>query len=145
MEKLIPLISSDTEGPLGVKHLPRLWLKARLAASGRLPEGYKVIQPTFDTLVLEALKIDLEQARTYLLEQRPSYLEFEAWLRQQPGVDLSPGTIAEINRRIVERKKSPESCQRMLADIGLPTDTPIEQGVLLNNLDDWTTLHNSLS
>lgn len=145
MEPIIPLISSDVEGPLGVKHLPRLWLKARLAASGRLPEGYKVIQPTFDTLVLDSLKIDHEKARAYLLEQQPSYLAFESWLREQPEVDLSPETVAELNRRIVERKKSPESQKRMLSELGLPADAAIQTGVMLNNLDDWHAIHQQLS
>ena len=35
MDTIIPLISSGTEGPLGVKHLPRLWLKTLLSACGK--------------------------------------------------------------------------------------------------------------
>ncbi len=31
MAKVIPLISSDTAGPLGAIHLPRLWAKLTLA------------------------------------------------------------------------------------------------------------------
>ena len=40
MNTLIPLISSGVSGPLGVLHLPRLWLKASLEARGLLANGY---------------------------------------------------------------------------------------------------------
>ena len=33
----VPLISSGAAGPLGVLHLPRLWLKLRLEAAGSTP------------------------------------------------------------------------------------------------------------
>ena len=36
MSDIIPMISSGTTGPLGVLHLPRLWLKASLGAAGKL-------------------------------------------------------------------------------------------------------------
>src|SRR5580658_7533748 len=39
MEKIVPLISSDTVGLLGIRHLPRLWLKTLLYALDALPEG----------------------------------------------------------------------------------------------------------
>ncbi|GIT38799.1 MAG: hypothetical protein Ct9H300mP7_7200 [Verrucomicrobiota bacterium] len=36
-DKIVPLISSGTKGPLGVLHLPRLWQKVSLEAAGKLP------------------------------------------------------------------------------------------------------------
>lgn len=124
--------------------MPRLWLKALLAAVGRLPEGYKDVRPGFDFMVLEGLKVDPEAARAFMVESRPSYLAFEAWIRAQEGVDLSPENIAAVNRAIVERKKAPESRGRMLAELGLPEDAPIEDSILLNNLDDWHSIHRAL-
>ena len=35
-ETYVPMISSGTAGPLGVLHLPRLWLKVSLEAAGKL-------------------------------------------------------------------------------------------------------------
>ena len=39
--EMIPLISGAENGPLGIVHLPRLWLKMRAHAVGVLPEGYR--------------------------------------------------------------------------------------------------------
>lgn len=141
MEPIIPLISSDTTGPLGIKHLPRLWLKTLLAAVGRLPEGYKDIRPGFDYIVLEGLKINPDAARSFIMNSRPSYVAFESWIRRQPGVDLSAENIARVNWAIVERKKSAEARQTVLSENGLSQDTPIEDGVMINNLDDWRAVH----
>ncbi len=142
---IIPLISSGTEGPLGVKHLPRLWLKTLLSATGELPEGYKDIRPGFDFMVLEGLNIDPDTARDFILERRPSYLEFELWICQQEGADISPANLDAINRRVVERQKSDASRRKMLAENGLPTDSSLSDSIMLNNLDDWREIHTQVS
>lgn len=141
MEEIIPLISSGTEGPLRLKHLPRLWIKTLLSAAGRLPEGYKDIRPGFDYVVLEGLAIDPDVARDFIFNNRPSYLAFEQWIREQPGVDISPENIAKINEAIVRGKKVPEARLQILQECGLPEDTPLEDGIMLNNLDDWRAVH----
>ena len=142
---IIPLISTDTVGPLGVKHLPRLWLKALLAAKGQLPEGYKDIRPGFDFMLLEGIKIDPEAARAFINENAPSYLEFEAWIREQPGADLSPENIAAVNEQIVTRQKAPETRAKMLRTLGLPEDTPFGDSIMMNNLDDWREIHEQVT
>ncbi|MGE9296043.1 MAG: DUF5069 domain-containing protein [Puniceicoccales bacterium] len=144
MEPIIPLISSGTEGPLGVKHLPRLWLKTLLSAAGRLPEGYKDIRPGFDFMVLEGLGIDPDAAREFIFSKRPSYLAFEQWIQAQPGVDVSQENISRVNQIVVERKKGEGSRIKMLAENGLPEDSPIDDSIMLNNLDDWRAIHESV-
>ena len=74
---IIPLISSGTTGPLGVKHLPRLWLKTLLSATGHMPAGYKDLRPGFDYMVLEGLGINPDAAREFIVNDRPTYLAFE--------------------------------------------------------------------
>lgn len=142
---VIPLISTDTAGPLGVKHLPRLWLKALLAATGDLPPGYKDIRPGFDFMVLEGLGIDPEAARAFINKHTPSYLDFEAWIREQPEADLSAANIATVNERIVAREKAPDSRARMIETLDLPEDTPITDSIMLNNLDDWHGIHEQVT
>ena len=44
----VPLISSGTAGPLGVLHLPRLWQKVSLEATGKLASGYPGIGRGFE-------------------------------------------------------------------------------------------------
>src|SRR4028119_1895925 len=97
MDKIVPLISSGTAGPLGVLHLPRLWLKALLGATGKLADGYKDIGPGYDHMVLQGLGIDPDAARAFIREQKPSYPAFEAWVKSRPGVNLSPANIFRVN------------------------------------------------
>lgn len=145
METIVPLISSDTKGPLGVKHLPRLWLKTLLKARGRLPEGYYDIRPGFDYMVLEGLGIDPDRAREYIFDRLPDYLQFENWIRSQAGGDLSEENIARINRMIEEKQKAPDLRQAVLETLGLPLNFPAEDSVMINNLDDWHAFHRSVT
>jgi hypothetical protein len=145
MEKIVPLISSGTEGPLGLKHLPRLWIKSLLSATGRLPEGYKDIGPGFDFMVLEGLGINPDSAREFIFTHRPSYLTFEKWICEQPGVDVSQANISKINELLVGRMKAPEARLEILRESGLPEDCPIKDGIMLNNLDDWKLVHEQVT
>ncbi len=141
---IIPLISSGTEGPLGVKHLPRLWLKTLLSSVGELPPGYKDIRPGFDFMVLEGLKLDPDRVRDFILENRPTYLQFEDWIRTRDEADLSPENIARVNTIVVERKKAGESRKRMLEENGLSEECDITDSIMMNNLDDWREIHGAV-
>jgi hypothetical protein len=145
MEKIIPLISSDTVGPLGLKHLPRLWIKTLLSATSRLAEGYKDTRPGFDYMVLEGLGINPDTAREYIFNNRPTYLAFEKWITEQPGVNLSKENISKINAAILGRLKSPEARLEVIRASGLPDDTPINDGIMINNLDDWKSVHDQVT
>jgi hypothetical protein len=145
MKNIIPLISSGTAGPLGVKHLPRLWLKTLLSATGNLPEGYKDIRPGFDYMVLEGLGINPDSAREFIIGHRPTYLAFEKWVGAQPKADISGTNISKINDLIENTTKSPEARISILKDNGLPEDSPIESSMMLNNLDDWKSIHAQLT
>ena len=145
MDEIIPLISSDTVGPLGIKHLPRLWLKTLLSAKGRLPDGYKDIRPGFDYLVLEGLRVDPDSARDFIRQELPTYPVFERWIVRQPGVDVSAENILKINERLAAKTKTAEARRQILRENGLPEDTPIEDGIMLNNLDDWRAMHGQLA
>jgi len=145
MEKIIPLISSDTVGPLGLKHLPRLWIKTLLSATGRLAAGYKDTRPGFDYIVLEGLGINPDTARDFILKNRPTYLAFEKWITEQPAVNVSKENISKINALIVGRMKSPEARLEVLRASGLPDDTPINDGIMINNLDDWKAVHDQVT
>ncbi|MDF1824797.1 MAG: DUF5069 domain-containing protein [Verrucomicrobiales bacterium] len=141
---IIPLISSDTAGPIGVKHLPRLWLKTLLSATGELPPGYKDIRPGFDFMVLEGLQLDPDTVRAYIVENKPNYLQFETWIRSREEADLSPKNIARVNAIVVSRQKAGESRERMLKELGLSADCGITDSIMMNNLDDWREIHESV-
>ncbi|HVV01057.1 MAG TPA: DUF5069 domain-containing protein [Verrucomicrobiae bacterium] len=145
MEKIIPLISSGTEGPLGIKHLPRLWLKTLLSAAERLPEGYKDVRPGFDYMVLEGLGINPDSARDFIFQHRPSYPSFEKWICEQPGVDISRENISKINQTLVSRVKAAEARSQVLRENGMPEDSEIKDGIMINNLDDWKAVHDQVT
>jgi hypothetical protein len=67
--KLIPIISSQTTGPLGVAHLPRLWTKLTLGFAGQLAEGWDQCGPGFDQLTLSDLGLDRDAVMEYVRTQ----------------------------------------------------------------------------
>lgn len=146
MDKIIPLISSGVAGPLGVLHLPRLWSKALLAAQGALADGYKDIGPGYDFMVLEGLGIDPDKARQFIRDSKPTYSQFEQWVRQYPGVKLDKANIFRINASIAGYCHEDDVRQEILTAGGLADDGSVNPGAIdLNNLDDWNTFHAALT
>ncbi len=101
MDTYAPLISTRATGPLGVVHLPRLWLKMRLHAKGKLAEGYRAGEGGFDGAVFEALGLSADDAVAYVRDEEPSYLAFEAWARERAKPDrLTADAVAPFHPRI---------------------------------------------
>ena len=94
------MISSGVAGPLGVLHLPRLWLKASLEAQGKLAAGYPGCGKGYDQMVLDGLGLNRDTVLNYIKTQKPSYTQFEEWIRKQPGVKLDKGSIEKLNSAI---------------------------------------------
>jgi hypothetical protein len=140
--KIVPLISSGTAGPLGVLHLPRLWLKVSLESRGLLAEGYPGAGKGFDQMVIDGLGLKRDAVISYIAESRPTYPEFEAWVKSQPGATVDAASIAKLNAAITgynhddETRKSVLSASDLADDGAAPKDA-----VGLNNLDDWQEFH----
>ena len=98
MSNHIPLISSGVAGPLGVIHLPRLWQKASLEACGKLHPDYPGIGKGYDSMVLAALGLSEAAVRDFIKSKKPSYTQFEAWIKTQPGVKLDKASIDKNSR-----------------------------------------------
>src|SRR6185436_14035101 len=96
----VPLISSGVAGPLGVLHLPRLWLKVSLEARGKLAAGYPGAGKGYDQMVIDALGLKREAVIDYIKNNRPTYPQFEGWVKQQPGVKLDKATVEKLNGSI---------------------------------------------
>ena len=138
----IPLISSGVAGPLGVLHLPRLWLKVSLECRGRLAEGYPGIGKGYDSMVIEALGLQPEAVRSFIAERRPTYPQFEAWIKAQPGVKLDKATLYKLNTAIQGYIHDDATRRGILQANGLPDDGSVCPGAVdLNNLDDWHEFH----
>jgi hypothetical protein len=138
-EEVVPLISSSVAGPLGVMHLPRLWLKILLHAQGRLAEGYRHGAGGFDESLCVNLGIDREAFVAYIENEKPTYLQLESWVREN-ATNLSAESIAAHNRMIEERELAEDKREARYAELGL-TDRSITKGVALNDLDDWSAAH----
>jgi hypothetical protein len=95
--------SSTDKLALGVCHLPRLWQRT-LNGGGAKQETDWI----FDNLVLHGLCVPFEEAYQFLYRQRPSYEEFEDWVRRLNGGIVDPASIERINAAIEEREPPAE-------------------------------------
>lgn len=144
METMVPLMSSDVAGPLGVVHLPRLWLKVLLSAKGKLPAGYDECGKGFDQMVLDGLGLDREKTIAYLKTNLPSYPQFEQWIRDQKGGRLDPNQAQKLNAAIRGYISDDSTRQEILSSVGLPDDGSIKDAVTLNKLEDLAEFHRGL-
>ncbi|WP_309395902.1 DUF5069 domain-containing protein [Cerasicoccus maritimus] len=142
--KQVPLIPSSACGPLGVKHLPRLWLKVSLRTQDKLQDDYHAIGPGFDRLTLEALGIQQEAFESFIAQERPSYIELEAWIIKTQGPKLSPRKIAAHNRLVSNYQHEAETRAQILDAAGIADDPTLLTAEMLNNLDDWTAFHKNV-
>ena len=62
----VPMIPCNVAGPLGVLHLPRLWLKVSLEARGKLAAGYPGIGKGFDQMVISGLGLTADAVRNFI-------------------------------------------------------------------------------
>ena len=142
MSKIVPLISSGTVGPLGVLHLPRLWQKVSLEAAGKIADGYPGIGAGYDSMVIDALGLNADSVRSYITESKPTYPQFEAWVKSQPGVKLDGDTVSSLNASITGYNHDDATRQGILSANGLDDGDP-KDAINLNNLADWLEFHAS--
>lgn len=140
MSNIVPLLSSGVAGPLGLLHLPRLWLKSSLEAAGKLHSDYPGCGQGYDQMVLDAIGVDREKFLAYIRDSKPSYPQLEAWLKQQPEAKLDQATIYKSNTAIMGYIHGDDVRKEILDAAGLADDGSVNPGAVdLNNLDDWTT------
>ncbi|MBX6324995.1 MAG: DUF5069 domain-containing protein [Chthoniobacterales bacterium] len=140
-ETYVPLISSSVAGPLGVLHLPRLWLKVSLEARGKLAPGYPAIGKGFDAMTLAALGLEEQAVRDFIKQQKPTYPQFEAWVKEN-AKSLNRETIEKHNAAVRGYIHDDETRKSILSACGIPDDALApKDAVNLNNLDDWLEFH----
>jgi hypothetical protein len=141
-ECIVPLISSSVTGPLGIVHLPRLWLKILLHAAGRLPEGYRHGVGGFDERLCTNLGIDRDAFIAYVETTKPGYLALEDWVREH-ATKLDAQSIEAHNRSILAGEMPEEKTIERRGELGL-RDVSISKACPLNDLDDWAGLHRQI-
>ena len=145
MNTIVPLISSGTAGPLGVIHLPRLWLKVSLEARGKLAPGYPGAGKGYDQMVIDGLGLNRDAVINYIKSERPNYAQFEAWVKNQPGVKLAKDSIDSLNASIRGYIHDDATRKGILSANGIADDASAPRdAVNLNNLDDWKEFHEAV-
>jgi hypothetical protein len=143
MSKIVPLISSGLAGPLGVLHLPRLWQKACLEASGKLADGYPGIGQGYDMMTINALGLSEAVVREFI-KTKPTYPQFEAWVKKQPGAKLDKATLYKHNQSILGYIHDDATRKAILSANGITDESGVNPGAVdLNNLDDWFEFYNA--
>lgn len=145
MSTYVPLISSGVAGPLGVLHLPRLWLKVSLEAAGKLADGYPGLGGGYDAMTCAALGVNPDAVKEFIKTQKPTYPQFEAWVKSQPGVKLDKATIYKHNQAILGYIHGDDTRAGILKASGIADDGSVNPGAVdLNNLDDWYEFHQAV-
>ena len=145
MSTYVPLISSGVAGPLGVIHLPRLWQKVSLEACGKLAPGYPGVGKGYDMMVISALGLDAEAVKKFIKENKPTYPQFEGWVKKQSGVKLDKANIHKLNVSIAGYIHDDGTRKGILGASGIPDDgSVLPDAINLNNLDDWHEFHQSV-
>jgi hypothetical protein len=138
----VPLISSSVAGPLGALHLPRLWLKLSLEARGKLAAGYPGLGKGYDMMTCNALGLNPDAVKKFVADSKPTYPQFEQWIKKQPGVRLDKATIYKHNQAILGYIHDDATRKGILSASALSDDGSVNPGAVdLNNLDDWYEFH----
>jgi hypothetical protein len=144
MNTIVPLISSGVAGPLGVLHLPRFWQKVSLESCGKLAAGYPGCGKGYDQMALDALGVKKEAAIEYIKSSKPTYPQFETWIKKQPGVKLDKASIEKFNGAVRGYMHDDGTRKGILSASGIPDDASAPRdAVNLNNLDDWKEFHDA--
>ena len=138
--KVIPLISSDTAGPLGALHLPRLWTKLTLSNAGLLADGYDFCGSGFDQMTIDGLGLDRDKVIEFVKSRRPTYMQFEEWVIEQNGGNVPREKIEKHNAAVRGYNHSDEKGSGMRKASGIKRDD-VKDAVRLNTVEDLDELH----
>jgi len=140
----VPLISSGVAGQLGVVHLPRLWQKVSLEATGKLADGYPAVGKGFDAMTLAALGLEEQAVRDYITTNKPTYPQFEAWVKKN-AKSLTRDAIEKHIAAVRGYNHDDDTRKGILGACGIADNASApKDAVNLNNLDDWYEFHQAV-
>jgi hypothetical protein len=137
-----PGIATPITGPLGLIHLPRLWLKHLLHGAGLLQEEYRHGASGVDLRIAEAVDFDPDAFRAFVEGERPDYLTAEGWVREHAR-NLTPEVLEEL-RLYTTVTKMPANLEAQRRERLGHIDPAFGLGYELNQLDDWYSIHEQL-
>jgi hypothetical protein len=140
IEPIIPMVSSGTVGLAGIPHLPRMWMKALLSAVHALPAEWKTgVVCGFDKRCADTIGLDLVATSAYINNEKPTYLQFEAWVLDHIAAP-SEATKAEWIAQFNGMKKAEAQAAAEVIECGA-TDPSLRGTILLNDMVDWKHMH----
>jgi hypothetical protein len=139
-EKIAPLTGPKVAGPIGIVHLPRMWLKGVLSAAGLLNEAYYDNYFGFNKRVCDGLGLEPEAWFAYL-KTMPTYPQAENYVRKH-AKNIDDAAIAAVNAEILSVERPEENAAAVRARVGL--DDGERHSAALIDVDDWFTLHEQL-
>ena len=144
MNTIVPLISSGVAGPLGVLHLPRLWLKLSLESVGKLAPGYPGAGKGYDQMVIDGIGLNRDAVIDFVKKNKPTYPQFEAWVKKS-ATRLDKGSVEKLNTAIRGYNHDDGTRKSILGANSLADDSVSpKDAVNLNNLDDWKEFHEAV-
>jgi hypothetical protein len=127
-----------------VLHLPRLWLKVSLECRGKLAPGYPGAGKGYDQMVIDGLGLKRDAVIEFVKSSRPTYPQFEAWIKKQPGVKLDKDCIDKLNGAIRGYNHDDQTRKSILSACTIADDSQAcRDAVNLNNLDDWKEFYDA--
>ena len=142
IERLVPLLGATVAGPLGVVHLPRMWLKGVLSAAGRLYEGYFDNYKGFNQWVTDGIGLEPEPWFAFL-GTMPTYPQAEEYVKAH-ATKIDPASIAAINDTVLTFLRPDENAAPIRERAGID-DPDFRVSCRLIAFDDWTIVHQQLS
>jgi hypothetical protein len=93
-------------------------------------------------MVCQALGLNPDAVKKFIADSKPTYPQFEAWIKKQPGVKLDKATIDKSNRAILGYNHDDSTRKGILSASGITDEGSVNHGAVdLNNLDDWFEFH----
>jgi hypothetical protein len=141
----VPLISSGTAGPLGRAASPAAVAEGFTGSARQTGGRLSRVGKGYDMMTISALGLNAESVQKFIKESKPSYPQFEAWVKKQPGVKLDKATLYKHNSAIRGYIHDDATRKGILGANGISDESSVNPGAVdLNNLDDWYEFYQSV-
>jgi ectoine hydroxylase-related dioxygenase (phytanoyl-CoA dioxygenase family) len=87
-------------GELGIFHLGRLWSRCLRERYGRLNEDLFSNEWAMDNVIYHGLNLPIEDTIRHLYQDAPTFSEFEKWVMERNGGEITRETIDRINATV---------------------------------------------
>ena len=80
--------------------------------------------------------------KKFINDSKPTYCQFEAWVKKQPGVKLDKATVYKHNSAVRGYIHDDATRKSILGANSVADEGSVNPGAVdLNNLDDWYEFH----